>query len=161
MPWDLTDDKSTLVQVMAWCRQAPSHYLSQCWPSSMSPYGVTRPQWVKCSLTSEPHWTLGRLASATWSPIYRNTSGGSPALANTGPPRPSHPARFQSLSHCRHSSPQIPLKMEKKNQHVFKFSLFCFVLFWCIQIQFKFKIFIASTASCPSKVGLLWHDVDT
>ena len=46
MPWDLTDDKSTLVQVMAWCRQATSHYLSQCWPSSMSPYGVTRPQCV-------------------------------------------------------------------------------------------------------------------
>ena len=46
MPWDLTDGKSTLVQVMAWCRQATSHYLSQCWLSSMSPYGVTRPQWV-------------------------------------------------------------------------------------------------------------------
>ena len=40
MPLDLTDGKSTLVQVMAWCRQATSHYLSQCWPSSMSPYGV-------------------------------------------------------------------------------------------------------------------------
>ena len=25
-------DKSTLVQVMAWCCQATSHYLSQCWP---------------------------------------------------------------------------------------------------------------------------------
>ena len=47
MPLDLTDDKSTLVQVMAWCRQATSHYLSQCWPRSLSPYGVTRPQWVK------------------------------------------------------------------------------------------------------------------
>ena len=45
---DLTDDKSTLVQVMAWCRQATSHYLSQCWPRSLSPYGVTRPQCVKC-----------------------------------------------------------------------------------------------------------------
>ena len=32
---DLTDDKSTLVQVMAWCRQATSHYLSQCWPISL------------------------------------------------------------------------------------------------------------------------------
>ena len=31
-PPDLTDDKSTLAQVMAWCRQATSHYLSQCWP---------------------------------------------------------------------------------------------------------------------------------
>ena len=46
MPLDLTDDKSTLVQVMAWCRQATSHYLSQCWPRSMSPNGVGRPQWV-------------------------------------------------------------------------------------------------------------------
>ena len=48
MSLDLTDDKSTLVQVMAWCHQAASHYLSQCWPRFMSPYGVTRPQWVKC-----------------------------------------------------------------------------------------------------------------
>ena len=46
MPEDLTDDKSTLVQVMAWCRQATRHNLSQCWPRSMSPNGVTRPQWV-------------------------------------------------------------------------------------------------------------------
>ena len=46
MPLDLTDDKSTLVQVMAWCRQATSHYLSQCWPRSMSPNDVTRPQWA-------------------------------------------------------------------------------------------------------------------
>ena len=43
---DLTDDKSTLVQVMACCLTASSHYLSQCWPRSLSPYGVTRPQWV-------------------------------------------------------------------------------------------------------------------
>ena len=47
MPQDLTDDQSTLVQVMAWCCQATSHYLSQCWPRSLSPYGITRPQWVK------------------------------------------------------------------------------------------------------------------
>ena len=30
MPQDLDDDKSTLVQVMAWCCQATSHYLTQC-----------------------------------------------------------------------------------------------------------------------------------
>ena len=46
MSLDFTDDQSTLVQVMAWCRQATSHYLSQCWPRSLLPYGVTRPQWV-------------------------------------------------------------------------------------------------------------------
>ena len=45
-PQDLTDDKSILVQVMAWCRQATSYYLSQCWPRSLAPYGVTRPQWI-------------------------------------------------------------------------------------------------------------------
>ena len=33
--------------VMAGCNQATSHYLSQCWPRSLSPHGVTRPQWIK------------------------------------------------------------------------------------------------------------------
>ena len=46
-------DKSTLVQVMTWCRQAPSHHLNQCWPRSLMPYGVTKPQWVK-SLVRSP-----------------------------------------------------------------------------------------------------------
>ena len=31
---------------MAWCLQVTNHYLSQCWPKPMSPYGVTRLQWV-------------------------------------------------------------------------------------------------------------------
>ena len=35
MPQDLTDDSVTLVQVMAWCRQATSHY--QCWLRIISP----------------------------------------------------------------------------------------------------------------------------
>ena len=30
-------DKSTLVQLIAWCCQATSHYLNQYWPRSMSP----------------------------------------------------------------------------------------------------------------------------
>ena len=47
MSLDFTDDQSILVQVMAWCRQAAIHYLSQCWPRSLLSYGVTRPQWVK------------------------------------------------------------------------------------------------------------------
>ena len=46
MPWNTFDDKSTLLQVMAWCLQATSHYQTQCWPWSMSPYGITRLQWV-------------------------------------------------------------------------------------------------------------------
>ena len=35
MSLDFTDVQSILVQVMAWCRQAPSHYLSQCWLRSL------------------------------------------------------------------------------------------------------------------------------
>ena len=43
---NLTDDESTSAQVMAWCHQVTSHYLNQCWPSSISLYGITRPQCV-------------------------------------------------------------------------------------------------------------------
>ena len=35
------DVKSKLVQVMAWSHQATSHYLSQFWLRSMSPYKLT------------------------------------------------------------------------------------------------------------------------
>ena len=50
MPPDLTDDKSTLVQ----CLTASSHYPNQCWPRSISPYGVTRPNdlMVKCFMNN-------------------------------------------------------------------------------------------------------------
>ena len=47
MPQNSIHDESTLIQVMAWWRQATSHYLDQCWPRSVSSYGVTRPKWVK------------------------------------------------------------------------------------------------------------------
>ena len=40
---------------MAWCRQAASHCLSQCCPRSLSPYGVTRPQWVN-TLRPRQNW---------------------------------------------------------------------------------------------------------
>ena len=62
MSLDFPDDQSTLVQLMAWCHQATSHYLSQCWPRSLSPYGVTRPQWVKhrdCSVQLIPACNWG------------------------------------------------------------------------------------------------------
>ena len=46
MPQNLTNEKATLVQVMAWCSQETSHYLIQHWPRSMSPYCLIRPQWA-------------------------------------------------------------------------------------------------------------------
>ena len=39
MSQNIFDEKSTLVQAMAWCHQAASHYLSQCWPRSMASLG--------------------------------------------------------------------------------------------------------------------------
>ena len=43
---NLNDGKSTLVQVVAWCCQTISYYLSQCWLRSTSAYCITRPLWV-------------------------------------------------------------------------------------------------------------------
>ena len=58
---EVTNEKSTLVLVMAWCHQATSHYQSQYWPRSELPYGINRPQWVNFSMLNSsaacPHWT--------------------------------------------------------------------------------------------------------
>ena len=47
----LTIERSTLVQIMAWCHVATCHYLWQYWPRSTSPFGVTQPQRVNVSQT--------------------------------------------------------------------------------------------------------------
>ena len=64
MPQDLTDDKSTLAQVMAWCRQATSHYLSHCWPRSMSPNVISRPQWVNSLRPVQIGWHFAVFSKA-------------------------------------------------------------------------------------------------
>ena len=46
MSQNITDDRPTLIEVMAWCCKATSHYL-QCWAGSMLPYCITSPQWVQ------------------------------------------------------------------------------------------------------------------
>ena len=58
MSLDFTDDQSTLVQVMAWCRQATNHYLRQCWPRSLTPYGVTGPQCININRAHEVSYYL-------------------------------------------------------------------------------------------------------
>ena len=48
-----------------------SHYLSQSWPRSMSPYGATRPQWFKlCSLYCyhDQSGTKPNLVAKIWPP---------------------------------------------------------------------------------------------
>ena len=59
MPKDLSNNWSILVQVMACCLTARSHYPSRCWTRSMTPYGVTRPQWVKASHFTD-HCTISQ-----------------------------------------------------------------------------------------------------
>ena len=44
---------------MAWCRQATSHYLSQCWPRSIWVYGITRLQWVNATCVQSTHYWVG------------------------------------------------------------------------------------------------------
>ena len=55
-PWNFSGKsanilKSTLVQVMVWCRQATSHNLSQCWATLLRQYGVAR---LQCVNSLEP-----------------------------------------------------------------------------------------------------------
>ena len=51
MSLGLNDDKSTiLVQLKAWCHQATSSYIDQCWPRSPMQFGVIKPQWVEILL---------------------------------------------------------------------------------------------------------------
>ena len=47
---------------LAWCHQATSHYLKQCWPRSKSQYGVNRPQWVKLPLK----WSWRKFHTKLW-----------------------------------------------------------------------------------------------
>ena len=64
----------TLVQAMAWYRQAKSHYLNQCWPRIMSPYVVTRPQRVKLFLNSRPRPRGQTLGCLSWDLFGRDIS---------------------------------------------------------------------------------------
>ena len=63
MPQDLTDDSS---MVMVWCCKATSHYLNQCWPSSMRPYGISWPQCVNSLWPSDTIWW-----HITWSTLVQ------------------------------------------------------------------------------------------
>ena len=51
---------------------APSHYQSKCWPSFMSPYGVTRPQWVN---TYHDNFILWNIDIFTFPTIFQHWDG--------------------------------------------------------------------------------------
>ena len=85
IPQDLTDEKSTLVQVMvwSWCHQATSHYPSQCWHSSVSLYGITRPQWVKQQIQIISYQTCaGSWDSKNWWGLLGNSHHWCPSTSH-------------------------------------------------------------------------------
>ena len=54
MPQKLTNQKSALVQAMAWCRQATSHYLIQCWPRYLCRHmTLLGHKWVKAVIRQQ------------------------------------------------------------------------------------------------------------
>ena len=55
-----------IVLVMAWWRQATSHYLNKCWPSSIAPYGVTRTKWVNTLRPREIHFQYAFDVTVYW-----------------------------------------------------------------------------------------------
>ena len=90
--WNRSQDtlnyKSTLVQVMACCRQAVSYYLSKCWHGSMSLYGVTRPPLIlRFSISRHTNMNNGlswwRHQMETFSASLALCSGTSPAPVNS------------------------------------------------------------------------------
>ena len=50
---------------MAWCHQATSHYLNQCWPRSILPYGITRPQVILACCCHLASWVMVIIASSS------------------------------------------------------------------------------------------------
>ena len=50
-----SDYNSTMMQLMAWCSQATNHYMSKCWPRTLSPHGATRPRSVKVNVHTGHH----------------------------------------------------------------------------------------------------------
>ena len=53
--------KSTLAQVMVQRHQATSHYVMHYWYAFMTPYGITRPQWVNLLPPVRFEWNLRKV----------------------------------------------------------------------------------------------------
>ena len=84
MPEDHIDGKLTLVHIMAWCCQATGHYPCPTWWRSMSPYDVTRPQWVNSSPPSVAYmcqWTGSALVQVMACRLFSAKPSPEPILA--------------------------------------------------------------------------------
>ena len=146
---DHTHDKSTLVQVMACCLTAPSHYLNQCWPKSLSPYGVTRLQWVNILRPGDAY--LHHFTSSNWSPIsLRWHHNGRDSVSNHQPHdclltvlrrRSKKTSKLRVTGLCAGNSP-VTVKFPHKWPITRKMFPFDDVIMWCLfSTRFNTDIF--------------------
>ena len=137
---DRTYDKSTLVQVRAWYHQATSHYLSQCWPRSLSRYGVTRPQWGNSLWLRMHQWTKPSLHQIM-----------------TCHPFGTKPLSEPMLNYCSQLNPweQIAVKFESKSEDLRK-------CIWKYRLQ-NVGHFVAAWMCWYDELSISWrwHPMET
>ena len=111
---------------MARCWQATSHYPSQCWPRSMSPYGINGPQLLKDGILQDGLKTVLSL----WQCLYwsstksykKNSCHNNDLMSYTSTilsfPRASWPSYYFHLTHPDHTI-KHPSLMFMKSLHGF------------------------------------------
>ena len=103
---------------MAWCRQATRHYLSQSWPRSLSPYDVTRPQWVN----GLPGWTLppvslhGPLLKKSRGNSRFSTLGTAITLPRHSPQTRTSSNRVRATTRCQEQRKDVMLNGANERQ---------------------------------------------
>ena len=78
LPLNFTDVKSLLVRVMTWYLQARNQHFRQCWPRPISPYDVTRLQWLNATLSIG---MLGVMSETIVYPCYQTQRNGTSDLS--------------------------------------------------------------------------------
>ena len=66
VPKSPINDESTSVQVKAWCHQATSHYLSQCWPRPLYCYKIS----VSHNELTQQNQAQQNLIHVSWAILY-------------------------------------------------------------------------------------------
>ena len=70
---ELVDNKSTVGQIMAWCHQVTSYYLTQFWSSSLMSYGVTRGPFYQHELPFITAWRSDYIVYKHYNDIIMTT----------------------------------------------------------------------------------------
>ena len=148
------------MQVMAWCCQTTSHYLSQCGISSVTPYGITRPQGIN---TLRPRRNEQHFADDIFKHIFFNENVGilikiSLKFVRKGPIS-NIPALVQIMAwHCSGNEPLSELMMISLPMHISVRGLNelnNWVSWWCCSLEtlylciklFKCNKYLVSTVS--------------